>query len=60
MNLVHIYLHRSESYVQLYLLKSCLHYVYYRKRAVDLPTGPWRWLLAIVAIPTQDVVCGTA
>ncbi|KAI0790073.1 hypothetical protein C8Q75DRAFT_139060 [Abortiporus biennis] len=26
------------------------------KRAVDLPSGPWKWLLAIIAVPTQDVL----
>lgn len=26
------------------------------KRASVLPNGPWRWLFAIIAIPTQDVV----
>lgn len=27
-----------------------------RKRAIDLPPGPWKWLLAIFAVPTSDVV----
>lgn len=27
-----------------------------RKRAAGLPGGPWKWLFAIIAIPTSDVV----
>ncbi|PSR72773.1 hypothetical protein PHLCEN_2v11372 [Hermanssonia centrifuga] len=26
------------------------------KRAIDLPPGPWKWLLATIAIPTGDVL----
>ncbi|CAL1696410.1 unnamed protein product [Somion occarium] len=26
------------------------------KRAIDLPKGPWKWLLAVIAVPTNDVL----